>query len=214
MQILLCAATDFEISETIAYIRDQKLSSISVLITGIGMTSATYSLTKAVLSNKPDLIIQAGIGGALDNKLTLSSVWVIEQDMFGDLGVKEQEQFLNLFDMNFLQENSFPWQKGRLRNKLEYLPDQQLPKIDGVTVNEITTHPDRIRYYKNEGAGIESMEGAALHYVGLMEKVPFLQIRSISNYVGERDKSKWQLRKSITELNRELQTLLLKLLKQ
>ena len=41
---------------------------------------------------------------------------------------------------------------------------------------------------------IESMEGAALHYVCLMEKIPFLQIRSISNYIGERDKKKWNMK--------------------
>jgi futalosine hydrolase len=35
------------------------------------------------------------------------------------------------------------------------------------------------------------MEGAALHYTCLMEKIPFMQLRSISNYIAERDKSKW-----------------------
>jgi futalosine hydrolase len=51
---------------------------------------------------------------------------------------------------------------------------------------------------------VESMEGAAFHYVCLHQKINFLQLRSISNYVGERDKSKWELKKSIENLNSEL----------
>ena len=50
----------------------------------------------------------------------------------------------------------------------------------------------------------ESMEGAAFHYVCLKQKIPFLQLRSISNYAGERDKSKWDIEKSILHLNKEL----------
>ena len=48
------------------------------------------------------------------------------------------------------------------------------------------------------------MEGAALHYVCLMEKIPFLQIRSISNYVGERNKRNWNMKEAIANLNKKL----------
>ena len=48
------------------------------------------------------------------------------------------------------------------------------------------------------------MEGAALHYVCLQQSVPFLQIRSISNEVGERDKSKWRMKEAVENLNTEL----------
>ena len=54
------------------------------------------------------------------------------------------------------------------------------------------------------------MEGAALHYVCLSEKIPFLQLRSVSNYVGERDKNKWAVREAIANLNIELQKILIK----
>ncbi|MCH5683849.1 hypothetical protein LWM68_06005 [Niabella sp. W65] len=37
-----------------------------------------------------------------------------------------------------------------------------------------------------------------------MEKIPFLQIRGISNYVGERDKRKWNFKDAIDNLNNEL----------
>ena len=34
------------------------------------------------------------------------------------------------------------------------------------------------------------MEGAALHYACIMEHIPFIQLRAVSNFVGERDKNK------------------------
>jgi futalosine hydrolase len=55
---------------------------------------------------------------------------------------------------------------------------------------------------------VESMEGAALHYVCLSEKIPFLQLRGVSNYAGERNKSKWKLKEAIGNLNKELIRLL------
>ena len=50
----------------------------------------------------------------------------------------------------------------------------------------------------------ESMEGAALHYTALMEIIPFVQIRALSNFTGERNKARWELKKSITNLNNEV----------
>jgi futalosine hydrolase len=37
-----------------------------------------------------------------------------------------------------------------------------------------------------------------------MENVPFIQLRSISNYIGERNKKKWDMMDSINNLNKEL----------
>jgi len=51
---------------------------------------------------------------------------------------------------------------------------------------------------------VESMEGAAFHFVCIMEKIRFIQIRGISNYVGERDKSKWKIEAAVNELNNQL----------
>ena len=45
------------------------------------------------------------------------------------------------------------------------------------------------------------MEGAALHYVCREMNIPFLQIRAASNYIGERDKEKWQMKEAIGCLN-------------
>lgn len=215
MQILLCAATIFEIATTISYIKQKKLEhKITVVITGVGLTAATYSLTKEVLNRQPQLIIQAGIAGSLNENLELTKTVVVKNDAIGDLGVFENEQFKNIFELALVEKNSLPWKNERLLNSnIDVLEMTGLEIVDSVSIQEITTDKNRIAYYKNKlGAEIETMEGAALHYVGLMENIPFLQLRSISNYAGERDKTKWNLEASIEQLNVELKQLLIKLL--
>jgi futalosine hydrolase len=41
-----------------------------------------------------------------------------------------------------------------------------------------------------------------------MENIPFLQLRTISNYVEVRDKSKWNIPLAVTNLNNTLLALL------
>jgi len=43
-----------------------------------------------------------------------------------------------------------------------------------------------------------------MHYVCLREGIPFLQLRSVSNAVGVRDKAKWDIGTAITRLNERL----------
>lgn len=213
MQLLICASTDFEIKPTIDFIRKENIQNVGILITGIGMMATTYSLTKTIFQNRPDFILQAGVGGCLNENLPLSKIVLVEKENIGDLGVDENGAFKTLFDMRFLDKNSFPWKDGKLSNNFEVLKSTGLTIADGVTVNEISTNKERIAYYKNQlNASVESMEGAALHFVALQEKIPFLQMRSLSNFVGERDKSKWVIDVAIANLNIELKRILTKLL--
>jgi futalosine hydrolase len=213
MQLLLCASTEFEIRPTIDFIREQNAQNVNVLITGIGMVATTYSLSKTILSKRPDFIFQAGVAGCLDKKLPLTKIVLVENENIGDLGVEENGTFKTLFDLNLLEKNFFPWKEAKLSNNIEQLKSSGLTIVDGVTVNEITTSRDRTVYYRDGlNASVESMEGAALHYVALQEKIPFLQIRSLSNFVGERDKSKWVMDVAIDNLNVELKRLLTKYL--
>lgn len=213
MQLLVCASTEFEIKPTIEFIREEDIQNVEILITGVGMMATTYSLTKAILNRRPDFILQAGVGGCLNEKLPLSKIVLIENENIGDLGVDENGTFKDLFDLKLLDENSFPWMNRKLSNNVEVLKSTGLTIVDGVTVNEISTNKERIAYYKNQlNASVESMEGAALHFVALQEKIPFLQMRSLSNFVGERDKSKWVMDIAIANLNIELQRILTKFL--
>lgn len=207
MRILICAATEAELEPLMNWLRESKKEA-EVLITGVGLLAASYAITKAVARQKYDLVIQAGIAGAFNEDLKLADVVVVSSETVGDSGVIEKESFHSLFDMGLTNPHTCPWHEGKLKNEGPFLLSR-FPNVAGVTVNEITTSPQRLHYYKTTiGAAIESMEGAALHYCCLMEGVPFLQLRAISNQAGERNKENWRIKEAINNLNKALQEVL------
>jgi futalosine hydrolase len=207
MDLLVCAATEMEIGPFREWAVKNGVK-IDILITGVGMLAATYALTRAICRERPDAIIQAGVGGALDTGLPLGKVYAIHKESIGDLGVEENGVFRTLGNLGLQAPDEFPWTNGFLENNSSLLLQCGLPIVDGVTVNEISTNPERIRLYKEvSGATAESMEGAALHYVGRAEKISFLQVRALSNFAGERDKAKWVMKQAVAALNETLEGL-------
>ena len=200
MKVLIVAATEFEIKPLI---ETQKKAEI--LITGIGITATIYHLTKRLLTNHYDLVIQAGIAGMFPGKFTLGAVVAVKEDAFADVGIEEKGELRTLFEYGFLDKNEFPFSDGKLLNPSVILEKIPLHAATAITVNMVS---DNFIYNENfrqkYHADIESMEGAAFHYVCLQQKIDFLQIRSISNVVGERDKSRWAIDSAIRNLNSEL----------
>jgi futalosine hydrolase len=210
--ILVAAATAKEINPFIQSIRKGRLSknNIDVLISGIGLTASTYHFTKQLRLKKYDLVIQAGVAGSFDRKIPPGAVVAIKQDAIADQSVIELEKLRTLFDLNLVPQDQHPYKKGWLKNpNNETLKKTKLKTVKGISVNQISTSKQIIRFYRDVfDPATESMEGAALHYVCLMEKVPFVQIRAISNYIGERNKKKWDMNESIANLNVALLTLI------
>lgn len=170
---------------------------------GVGMLATAVSLTTLIYEEKPDLIIQAGIAGTFDAKMPLGKVVVISNDTIGDLGVMENEKWKDIFELGLEQDNNHPYKNRGLPSEwLAKFNLLHLDEVSAITINEISTNSAHIHQLINTyNPVIESMEGAALHYVCREMNVPFLQIRSISNYVGERDKTKWEMKLAIDNLN-------------
>ncbi len=210
MKILLASATEHEIDlHNINLYKDGVYKKLDLLITGIGVASTIYNLTKSLLQTKYDFVIQAGIAGSFTYNLQPGEVVLVREDTFADCGVEENGIFKNLFDSGLADENDFPFTKGWLINQNEILNAGVLKTIKAITINKITNNATEINEQKNIfNADIESMEGAALHYVCLQTGIPFLQIRSISNKVGERDKTKWKMKEAIRNLNNEVEKII------
>lgn len=207
MHILLLAATAFEIQPVIDYLQAQggKITThtVTIVIAGVGSLQTTYGLMKAVQQQRPDLIIQAGIGGSFSPVYPPGTVVLIEKEITGDLGVEEEQTFKDVFDMGFLDANAFPYASKWLVNpQAASWTMNDLPLVKGITVNEVTTRPERInQLQKKYQPVVESMEGAAMHLVALQENIPFVQLRAVSNIVGERNKTNWKIKEAIGALN-------------
>lgn len=208
MKIIIISATEMEFRELKAHLTsnpgfNQNNVSIQFIVSGVGMLSSTYTLTKIALKESPDLIIQMGIAGSFDRNLSLGEVVVIKKEVLGDMGVEEHGIWNDPFDLKLSDPNESPFDNGALTNPwLNNYNLLQLPEVTALTVNQISTNEKRIAMLSAKyKASLESMEGVALHYVARKENIPFIQIRSISNYAGERDKSKWLMKESISNLN-------------
>jgi futalosine hydrolase len=148
---------------------------------------------------KPDLIIQIGIAGSFNPNLVLGTAVTVRQEMLADMGVYETDGYHDIFELGLAEENVPPLEQGAIVNHHDYLIESaSLPAVSAVSVNEISTSAEKINVFAEKyKADIESMEGAALHYVCAMQQIPFIQIRGISNLVGERDKTKWKIPESM-----------------
>ena len=211
MKILVTAATTLEIQPFTRFLDEHRSSfpahlDVEVLVAGIGMMHTAFSLGTYLAVRQPDFAIQAGIGGTFDHSRELGSLVMVAEEYLADLGAEDNDQFKDLFDIQLWQPSQPPFTGTALVNTflgLPFIPD--LPKVRGVSVNLVSGSAATIARLETKYAPvIESMEGAAFHYACLTAKVPFLQLRSISNYVEIRDKSKWKIPLAVKTLNEEL----------
>lgn len=220
MKILIVSATPFEIGPITSFLQQnfepiaenhfrKNDFEVSLLVTGVGLVQTTYHLSQALFQEKYDLLINAGIAGAINQDLKIGDVLQVVKESFADLGVEESDgSFTSVMQLGLIEENDFPFSNGVLKNKAADA-FQFLPKAHGISVNKVHGSSDSIQQLKaRTQADIESMEGAAFFYTALMSKLPFLQIRSISNYVEPRNKDNWDIPLAIQNLNGVLKEIL------
>ena len=205
MRVIITAATNLELdgcAKKASQLFKKSKVKISFHATGIGMLASGVKLTQLITAHQPDLIIQMGIAGSYIKTEPLGKIWVVTSESIADLGVREKGIFTDLFDSQLIKENEAPFKKRKLINQgVKLFNVLKTDTAAAVTINEITTSPKRIKeIIEAHSPVLESMEGAALHYVGGITKTPFIQIRAISNFVGERNKAKWKLKESIDQL--------------
>ncbi len=178
---------------------------VTLLITGVGLTATAYGLGKVLATNRYDLVVNAGICGALDRSIPLGEVVQVVSESFGDLGAEEADgRFTDAFALGLIAPDQPPFQKGLLYNEAGASFDF-LPKAKGVSVNRVHGAEHSIAaLMQRSDAQVESMEGAAFFYACLMAEVPFLEVRAVSNYVEPRNKDNWNIPLAIDRLNEVL----------
>lgn len=188
---------------------------VDYLITGIGSTSTSYHLTKTLTSSDfiYDLVVNIGIAGTYTEKYPIGTVVRVVKEQFGDMGVESRLGFQSLFDHNILDANTLPYRDGALYSPFLDIEIEEalkvLPSVSGLTVqtlkDSIEGSNELVKRFKPD---VESMEGAAFFYVALMEKLPFIELRAVSNFVGERNKEKWNTPLALSNLKTACKTLL------
>lgn len=214
MRILISTATAFEIGPLEQFLKENYTTTgnyqyqkgklqITILISGVGLPITSYNLAKLLSLQPFDWAINVGVAGAFDHALSLGDVVQVVSERFGDLGVEEADgHFTDMHQLGLIDGNMPPFTKGELLN--ESAADFEfLPKVKALSVNKVHGYPPSIKKIRGKyDAQIESMEGAAFFYACLLEKIPFLEIRAISNYVEARNRERWELGLAIENLNK------------
>jgi futalosine hydrolase len=189
-KILIVSATKKEAKEFLNYrIKEEsddlyllkyKSLQLDLLITGVGIFAMTFKFLKHLQSHTYDFIILVGISGAYSRNLQLGDVVQVETERFGDLGLLNGDSFSDIFEMSLNNENSFPFENKTLIN-YSLINNDTLLQLKSVKGNTVQTIRSKIINGIRSNTDVESMEGAAFFYICLSERIPFVQIRGISN---------------------------------
>jgi futalosine hydrolase len=222
MNILLVSATEVELSPIIQILetKGNKLNffsygfaghTVTPLITGVGMMRMAFSLGRYQVSDKIDLAILCGIGGAYDLSIALGSVVEISSETIADLGAEDKDgSFLDLVDLGLQKENDYPFKNNKLLPHKSEKYSSTLSKVDSLTVNLCSGTSSTIELRTQKyGPTIENMEGAAFFYACTSMDIPCIQFRAISNYVTPRDRSSWQFSKALEAMGRFMEQYLI-----
>lgn len=180
----------------------------TLLVTGPGQAATAFELGRHLVKHRYRMALNLGIAGSLVKEHPPGSCGMVINDEFADLGAEDVDGLLSVFELGLYDPNQFPFQDGRLRALIPYgwkLP--QLPQVNGVTLNRAHGRAHTVEEFRTKfpGAEYESMEGAAFYYACLKSNQPCIQIRAISNYVGPRDRSSWEIGKALNNLKHVVQ---------
>src|ERR1700674_3569983 len=103
--IFILAATILEVEPLIEQFQPERFR---LVITGVGAVAVTYHTLKLVQTEKPELIIQAGIAGSFDKNIKPGDVVIVKRDRFADLGVNE-EMWKDIFDLKLADPDEYPF---------------------------------------------------------------------------------------------------------
>jgi futalosine hydrolase len=209
MRILIVAATAEEIRNLEFEIRNLE---IDFLVAGVGIAATTYSLTKKLSSQQYDLAINIGVAGSFKNEIAIGETVLVVSDMFADVGAEDDDKFLSVFELGLEDKDRFPFSDGDLKCNMDfekYSSLQSLKKVKAITVNTVHGNERSIqKAIQKFNPDIESMEGAAFFYCCMMEKIPCLQLRAISNRVERRNRAEWDIPVALNNLYKAFNSLL------
>lgn len=218
--VVVTAATRMELSSLISAaggethtdaacqeFHEGKIASCSVVaaVTGVGKVNTAMGLTMLIQRYRPSLIINTGCAGSYPGSgLSIGDLAVATGEIYGDEGVEAPVGWLSLEKLGL---PLYDRQRQRFFNEIP-LPAHLAERITAIgrqlghvvkpgkfiTVSTCSgTETRGIALATRFGAVCENMEGAAAAHVALCHGIDCLEVRGISNFVEDRDMSRWNI---------------------
>lgn len=170
---------------------------VLVVAGGVGPAAAAAAAAYAVAVEPVARLISMGIaGGFASARLALGSVAVADQIVAADLGVRSPERFLDLEAMGLDGAAAVTCDPALVATARDRLTSAGLDVAVGtvLTLSTMTGTAQRAaELIAHHGGLAEAMEGAGVAHVAALHRIPVLEVRAISNEVGVRDKSSWDI---------------------
>lgn len=198
-RILIVCATESEVPHLDTFMYNKV--EIEVLVTGVGMVATTYALTRKLCLKEYDLVVNVGIAGTFQGSAAIGDVVQVVADRLVELGAEDHEAFIPANEMQLVDSEELIF-----NTDVRVL---ELPEVTGITVNRVHGNEYSISEVSRQfGPDVESMEGAAVAYVCSKFRLPWVQIRAISNLVEPRNKNNWNIPLAIKNLHQEVRVYL------
>jgi futalosine hydrolase len=170
---------------------------VEVLVGGVGPVDAAARVAKALAHTRYDVVVNAGIAGALPEAAEVGDGVVVGEE-FMELNLETGERIV-LPDGNIIADRV-----PADAQLVEAITALGFPLVRGVTVSRVTSTDATAKRLRERGAEIESMEGFAVLRAAQLAGVPAVEVRGISNVVGDRGKSAWDFEAGLRGLRRVL----------
>lgn len=194
MILIVCA-----VAKELAFLAPQP--HVEVLITGVGPVDAAANVSRALAQSSYDLVINAGIAGAFDGDAKIGDGVVVSEDAF-ELDLETGEPILLPDGLRAHDRATSDL------NLVDALVELGFLARRGVTVARVTATEATAVRLAERGAQTESMEGFAVLRAAEIAGVKAIQVRGISNRVGDRARSRWDFAAGTAGLERVLGALL------
>lgn len=153
------------------------------LVCGVGPVEAAARTAAELARSRPDALLLVGIAGA---RAFDGPAWVVGSEaVYGDAD-----------DPRWIELRAHP-DPALLAAAVDALP--------GARVEPIGTSA---RVGGSDGCDVEAMEGYAVLRAAALADVPAVEVRVLSNAVGEPDRSRWRIDDALAELGARLPSLI------
>jgi futalosine hydrolase len=171
---------------------------LTVICAGVGPAAAAAATSAALANGEWDAVLTLGVGGGFEPVAPVGSVVVASAIVASDLGAGSPDGFIPLNQLG-LGPVRFEvpewWASTAQRRITQRCLSLQVVRGDVLTVSTVTgTHRRASRLLaRHPDAAAEAMEGAGVATAAAMFGVPVMEMRAVSNLVGDRNRPSWRM---------------------
>jgi futalosine hydrolase len=176
-----------------------------VLAGGVGPARAAACAGTAVPLQRPDLVLSAGLAGGFAGRAGIGELVVADAVVHADLGADSPDGFRSIAELGLGDA------VVRLAEPVVTVAAARTGGVVGpvLTVSTVTGTDARAAELAGRHRPVaEAMEGAGVLAAALAHRVPFGELRAVSNAVGRRDRASWDIPRALDALGRAFAALL------